>query len=486
MKTTIKIDNVWSHIQAPSDTIRKQINKWEAKLSGPYGITHTDGRTLSGVLPLLFGNPLVNGITIDERKVPCVPAQIPSFVDRDYQLTAVQHALQHKRGILKLPTGSGKTNVIAGLAGALNCSHLIMVHKAHIAEYIAKTLAKLLNEEVGTIHGNANDYNKRVVCATFKSLYSREELLKFIQTRESILIDEVHTVPALTHFAVVLNTVNAYYRYGLSATPLIREDERDIHTIALLGPIIYEVRNQELYAKGFVVPPDVIWLSAVTKTDKPEYFEGYQEAIVNNLFRNQAIKQVLDVCEKPAIVFVKTHMHQQVLIDILRTVHGKQLVFVNQHDSIDQRQIIAQNMKLGATTVVVATSVFNEGVDVPNLRTVINATGASSWIAAIQEPGRGSRPFENKTSFKLYDFNDIGHKWFEDHTAERYAAYLEAGFTVDAPSGKAKVIDVRTEQYSMKTAKPKRGLWYRLCNDWMFLWLLAPVIIWLLWRELSR
>ncbi len=480
MKTTIQLNNVWSSIRQPSTKVLQQINKWESKLSGPYGVTHSDGRILSGVIPDLFDPTLCT--VVDQRTRPCIPDVIPTFVDRDYQITTVSKALFYGRGLLKLPTGAGKSVVVAGIAKALKCSHLILVHKAHLVEDLARTLHHFLKEDIGRVHGTANDYNKRIVCATFKSLYSRPELLTFIQSRESVMVDECHVLPALTHFAVMLNTLNAYYRFGLSATPLLREDERDIHTVGLLGPIIYEVTNQELYTKGYVVPPEVTWLNAVTKTDEPEYFDGYIEAIVDNIMRNSAITQALSICEKPAIVFVKSHKHQQNLLQLL----NNKATVVNQYTPLDDRKLIAQKMKLNEIEIVIATNVFNEGVDVPNLQTVINATASSSWIAAIQEPGRGARPFENKTSFKLYDFNDRGHRWFEQHTAQRYAAYHEAGFKLDPPAGTHKVVDLHNKQGTMKTAKPTRSLWYRLTNDWAFMWLLAPVIIWLLWKVLSR
>lgn len=467
MTTSIIINNVWSHVHGMPLLQQRQVNKWEDQLSGPYGITNKQGDILSGVIPALFGDDIMSCHVIDQRTIPCIHTGVPLFVDRDYQYDAIHRALSYHRGILKLPMGSGKSHIVAGLTGAFNCTHLVLVHKANLVEDLARTIKKFLNEDVGRIHGKANEYSQRIVCATYKSLYARPELLPFIQSRESIIADECHVIPALTHFTILLNTTNAYYRFGLSATPLIREDNRDIHTVGVLGPLIYEVPNESLFKQGHTIPPEVIWLDAETNTAQTEYAKGYNEAIAFNIQRNQRINQILDTCEKPAIVFVKTHKHQEQLLKILAPVHGRKVYWANQHSSVGERQRIVEAMKQNELSVVVSTRVLNDGMDVPNLRTVINGTGGASLIDAIQPSGRGSRPAENKKSFKLYDFNDQGHHWFEEHTAQRYRAYCEAGYAVREPNKLAKVVDLVPKQGNINKAElhpETAGVWY--CIAW--------------------
>ncbi len=312
----------------------------------------------------------------------------------------------------------------------------------------------MLKENIGRVHGGITDPNHRVVCATFKSLAAKPELLQLIQSVDGIIVDEAHTLPAKEAFSVVLSATNAYYRIGLGATPLFREDHRDLHTIALLGPEIYSISPETLAKDNYVVLPSVEWINCNQKATLSKYPEVYNELISTSRVRNNMLINKLLSAPKPAIVFVKHLEHQNHVVELLKRYGAKSFAFVRGDTDIAERGHVVDRMIRGDLDIVVSSSVFNEGMDAPNLRTVMNATGSSSWIAAIQEPGRGTRPSKGKDSFKMYDFNDSGNKWFEFHTAQRYAAYVAAGYTVPAPSQFAlQVLDSISERSSMLEPK---------------------------------
>jgi superfamily II DNA or RNA helicase len=172
------------------------------------------------------------------------------------------------------------------------------------------------------------------------------------------------------------------------------------------------------------------------------------------------------------------------VMELLKIYGAKFFTSVRGDTKIKDRHHIVERMKNGTLDIVVSSSVFNEGMDAPNLRTVIDATGQSSWIASIQEPGRGTRPFEGKDTFKMYDFNDVGNKWFEAHTAQRFAAYAAAGFTVPSPNKHAtKVLDTVRERSNMFEptlyAAPKGFDWKALIGFGIIIAGLAAVQMWL-------
>lgn len=443
-----EVDNIWTRVNDSSKQVHGIINRLESTLVGGLGIWSVDDRVFSGLVPLIL--KLTNAVVLDLRRQPCEPKVIPTFVDRYYQKDAVAAAIRYQRGIIRIPTGGGKTNVAAGILGSLPCSWLYLVHKANLVESAAATFERLLHEKVGRIHGTANDPDHRIVCATFKSLASRPNLLPLIQAAEGIIVDEAHTLPALEPFSVVLNAVNAFYRIGLGATPLFREDRRDIHTIALLGPEIYAITPQELARNGFIVLPSVEWINCYQRAEAQTYPEAYNELIAFSKARNILLVNQLIAAPKPAIAFVKLLEHQDKVMELLKVYGAKFYTSVRGDTKLQDRNHIVERMKNGTLDIVVSSSVFNEGMDAPNLRTVIDATGQSSWIASIQEPGRGTRPSTGKDSFKMYDFNDVGNKWLEAHTAQRYAAYCAAGFAVPAPNKHAKkVLDTVSERSNM-------------------------------------
>ena len=78
------------------------------------------------------------------------------------------------------------------------------------------------------------------------------------------------------------------------------------------------------------------------------------------------------------------------------------------------------------------TVVFQEGVDIPDLRTVVIASGGSSVIAALQRIGRGMRVSDNKSSCIVIDVHDTGEYFLENQSKKRKKAYEGAGHDVSS------------------------------------------------------
>jgi superfamily II DNA or RNA helicase len=94
------------------------------------------------------------------------------------------------------------------------------------------------------------------------------------------------------------------------------------------------------------------------------------------------------------------------------------------------RKTYIEALERGDLDVLICTVIFQEGVDIPDLQSVIIATGGASSIAAIQRMGRGMRKVAGKTTFEVWDIMDTGDKWLEKHSRERGRAYLDEGHEV--------------------------------------------------------
>lgn len=444
----LEIDNIWTKILCPTDVIYTHLDKLEATFNnvgvGIYNKNYTS--FFSGLAPYIIDQ--VNAGFIDKRVKPTTLIEhcYERYADRPYQQAAIKQAITYHRGLLKLPTGSGKSRIAIGIMDSIRCSWLFLVHKANLVDSIASDFERLTGERCGRVHGTADEWEGfRVVCATQDSIAARKKLEKIITTKEGVLVDECHKVPTETSLNILIQMVNAYFRFGLSATPLLREDRRDLHTIALLGPQIFEIDFETLARLKYIVKPIIRWIDCKLPylgcSSWYDYNLMYDQFIAYNENRNKAIQNLIKYsAELPAIIFVTKHSHQEYLKSLIPTAS-----IVNEHTSISNRQEIVRGIVSGKVPIVISSQVFSEGMDAPNLRTVINATACASWSQAIQDIGRGTRPHPDKEYFTVYDFNDIGQEWFEDHTAQRYVAYRAAGFNVDAPSRYAKQV-YRKEQ----------------------------------------
>lgn len=109
---------------------------------------------------------------------------------------------------------------------------------------------------------------------------------------------------------------------------------------------------------------------------------------------------------------------------------GLRAGYVHGAHTTEQREAAIEQLVAGRLEVLVCSVIFQEGVDVPALRSVVIAAGGQSTIAAIQRVGRGLRKSEGKTSCVVWEVLDRGQRWLEAHARARRLAYQAEGYEV--------------------------------------------------------
>lgn len=368
---------------------------------------------------------------------------------RDYQRDAVAAVLEHERGIIKAPTGSGKTEIIIALTHALPVRWLVLAPRAQLVEQIAdryqlRTPGVPIGR-VGEGRWNVPD-DAHVVVATYQSLYTDMQgggtrAARLLDGAQALACDEAHTAAADTFWRVAMRATNARVRVGFSGTPLDRGDRRNVLVIAALGRVIYKIPFETLAAAGVLVRPEITMVECVHPMyDSPTWQGVYGKAIVKSPARNRVLVEAARRAEKPALLFVKELKHGKALVKALARV-GVRADFVWGNHSVDHRNTKIRDVVAGRLDVLVCSVVFQEGIDVPDLRSVIVGAGGRSVIAAIQRVGRGTRTAKGKTSFSVFDVADEGcgcrladgHqscKWLATHSRMRANAYQREGYAV--------------------------------------------------------
>jgi superfamily II DNA or RNA helicase len=114
-----------------------------------------------------------------------------------------------------------------------------------------------------------------------------------------------------------------------------------------------------------------------------------------------------------------------VLILVDRIEHGEYLQshiadsqFICGELKKKEREEIIDNIRNGSLSVVIATKLFDEGVDFPSMHTLILAAGGRSGIKMIQRTGRVLRLFQGKDRATIYDFIDRT-KYLFSHSKRR-------------------------------------------------------------------
>lgn len=406
----------------------------------------------TGFLPLVVANAKAAGLkaeVIDARKVPGGAALDESKLEwlRDYQLDATRAAHAARRGIVQVSTGGGKTEIAVALARAVPIRWLFCVHRKTLLEQTAQRYELRTGEEAGRVGDGVWKPRDRFTVTTFQTLAAaarnpdpgaRRRLEAFLGGFEGVFVDECHVLPADSFWRVAMMLGNAHWRIGLSATPLDREDKRSVFAVGALGPVIFKIGAQQLIAEGRLARPTIRLakvqqefreVDALGLPKRWPWQKVYEEGIVRSGVRNRVLLSAVAQAEKPCLVFVKDLAHGRAFAKALAK-RGLKGDFVWGSASLKARQEAVRRLERGDLDVLVSSVIFQEGVDIPELRSVVIASAGKSVIAALQRIGRGMRTAEGKDTFEVWDVLDEGNAWLTRHAKARRRAYTREGYSV--------------------------------------------------------
>ncbi|WP_297488164.1 DEAD/DEAH box helicase [Thermococcus sp.] len=403
-------------------TYRKNFGKWEKpeSLYDPYSNSFPLG-LLYRVRKFLKEK----GYSVrvyDRRKVRAERLESEwngAFSLRRYQKKAIRKALKERMGVLALPVGSGKTIVGLRIIHELGLSSLIVVHTKELLYQWGEKVEETLNVKPGLIGDNQWEEGK-VTVAMIQTLLSRGPE-KLQRAYGVVLFDECHRTSAAEKFYQLGLKLPQVYRFGLSATPWRRIRGEELKIEAVVGPVIYEVKAEDLIREGFLSRPrfEVVTYSPALPSFSERYKELYEDVIMNNEERNRAIvRKAVELARKG----------HRVLIDVKRLEHGKILREMLRKEGVNaeflsskspNRREVLEAFKEGKINVLIST-LLKEGVDIPEISAIILAGGGKSDIMTIQTIGRALRPKKGMTAV-IVDVRDDDPLLFA-HFIERQKA----------------------------------------------------------------
>jgi superfamily II DNA or RNA helicase len=248
-----------------------------------------------------------------------------------------------------------------------------------------------------------------------------------------VFFDECHHLPADCCYSVALQTHGACYRYGLSATPY-RSDRQDMLLEAALGEKLYRANASVLIEQGFLVAPKITFhaVPAYRKapSQQPDYQTVFSEYIVKNPKRNSMIVEqarALAKKEKSVLVLVSQVAHGEALVKLM-----PEAALVQGSDPSEKRRRVFRKLEKKKQLIVVATTLADEGLDIPTLDAVILASGGKSESRALQRIGRALRIAPGKKAAIVVDFLDNA-PFLGDHSMRRIEIFRsEPKFKVEA------------------------------------------------------
>ena len=352
---------------------------------------------------------------------------------RDYQIEAASILLSAGRGIAKMATNSGKTEVMAAMINILDTNALVLVHRKELMYQTAERISMRTGRPVGIIgDGQCDVQNVTVGMIQTLANTSLESLKHNFECLDVIFIDECHHGSS-AQYLNVLESLPGMMRFGFSGTPLKMQELDDMRLISMTGRVLYDLPNSVLIDAGYSAKPFVHMIDIVSDDDddwKLPYQDAYKELIVHNEARNGRIAMIA--------MSAASFDGKVVLIIVRHIAHGKLLqelipgsIYVHGSKSSDYRQQVLIDMRM-EPGVYIATTILDEGVDVPSIEVLIMAAGGKSERMVLQRVGRGLRKKDGVNELHVYDFIDDTNKHLLNHSEERLDVYIHEGFDVVA------------------------------------------------------
>ncbi|MGW3186471.1 DUF3427 domain-containing protein [Streptomyces ardesiacus] len=375
------------------------------------------------------------------------------------RLKAEREIRGRHRNLLVAATGTGKT-VMAALdyrelsqATAGRPKLLFVAHRKEILKQSLRTYREVLvDASFGELlHGGADPQEWTHVFASVQSLNVQRLEQLAPDHFDIIVIDEFHHSPAETYRRVIEHFAPKEL-LGLTATPE-RADGRNVQDEYFDGRIAAEMRLWEALENDLLSPFHYFGIPDGTDLTNLAWQKGsYADQELGNLLTGNdarariVVKQVRDKISDPgamrALGFCVTKAHAHFMAEFFRKA-GFRAVALDSDSPAEVRARALTDLQAGELQVIFSVDLFNEGLDIPDVDTLLLLRPTNSATVFLQQLGRGLRRTDTKPVLTVLDF--IGQHRAEFRFEEQFRAmtnlsrnrlveHIERGFP-QLPSG---------------------------------------------------
>ena len=349
----------------------------------------------------------------------------------------------HYRNLIVAATGTGKTVISAfdykrfkKQNTGKSCRLLFVAHREEI-----------LNQSIDTFRGVLKDANFGALFVGNNKPDSVDNLFISIQTFNSqdftsktspdfydyIIIDEFHHAAAPT-YQKLLTYYNPEVLLGLTATPE-RMDGKNILEY-FDGRIAAEIRLPEAIDRKLLCPFQYFGVTDIVDLNDLKWSRGgYDKAELSNIYTisegiairranhviNSILKYVTDIDEVKALGFCVSVEHAKFMSDYFNARNIPSIYLVGS-SSDDERKSAKKKLVDGQIRFIFVVDIYNEGVDIPEVNTVLFLRPTESLTIFLQQLGRGLRLAEGKECLTVLDF--IGQANRRYNFEDKFAALL--------------------------------------------------------------
>jgi DNA excision repair protein ERCC-3 len=382
---------------------------------------------------------------------------------RRYQHKGVKRGLENKNMMFWWPTASGKTILFGGLITAYNLKTLILVNRTDLVAQHQRFLRDALDIDIGYI-SEGQWHPKHITVGLVQSLWAKRkkgykhsaQIKQFLEGIQYLIIDEAHHGNAVTFRTLANSCKNANIRHGFSGTPYIL-DADDLELECVTGPVMSKVTISYLIQSGYLSKPIITMHNYKSPdVDGENYRTVYRDGIVDNQPRNDLACEIIlqrynqDLLTLVTVQYKKHGFNIKSMLTSKYGIDDRDIVYLSGNDPQDFRNKIKRKFLDGDVRVLIVTSIWNEGVDVPEANALVKLDGGGGMEVSddrgvrttIQQVGRilrkskpnGAQDVDTAAPQYAYvdDFIDNNHRWLRKHSNNRRKTYeLEPEFQIN-------------------------------------------------------
>jgi superfamily II DNA or RNA helicase len=370
--------------------------------------------------------------------------RVESIDWRNDQLDIVNDIMSVQHGQYQLSTGAGKSYMISKLCEVFDKARIIVT--TYRLNLLQDMYAKLMQQgqvDAGIYTSKNKDPRGRVLLCSLGTLHRFTDY-----DFDIMMVDEKHECATLQRIDSLLS-INCRKAYAFSADDDNRGDGADAWLEVMFGPLRRQITHVDSVLAGDIVPVRVNWIKVEDRGFSTNASPGsdafdrrvYRDNPIRNAIAADTAKQVKS--DGQTLVYTSKVEHAYRLRALLDcpVAHApknaaewdvlKQLGLVSaqeksptEADMTDLRRRFSE----GRVPLAISNSVWRQGVDFPQLRSLVRTDASTSAIDATQISGRLTRKVPGKTVGNLYDFHDVFYHAAERRSDTRRNLYRNLGY----------------------------------------------------------
>lgn len=349
----------------------------------------------------------------EEDKEAEIPTPRGAQIEALYELKKAR-AEGIKKGLVIAATGVGKT-FLSAFDSVDYKKILFIAHRKEILNQAKETFMSLRKDlTFGFFQGEEKSNDKDLILANIATI-SKDEYLnpKYFSKDyfDYIIVDEFHHAGAKTYIKVI-DYFKSKFLLGITATPY-RMDNKDLLSICD-DNIIYQIDIKDAINRDLLVPFKYYGIYDKVDYSNIDYKNGkydikqLEKELSQTSRANLILNKFKDYSGKKTLGFCSSIKHSNFMARYFSKnnikaccVHSNKSLF--DEYTMDRNEAI-KALEAGNIDVIFSVDIFNEGVDIKSVDTVMFLRPTESYVIFLQQLGRGLRKAEGKNYLRVLDF----------------------------------------------------------------------------------